>query len=120
MRKIMALVGLMTALATPAAAENVTIKCDLKQIVRAADAKAENLRMELRIDTAKGTAAVINEQGPDEVKLIRGEKATTFMQLFPTGEIRTTTISDFGRAAHTRHAVDRGEVVPTLYHGSCK
>lgn len=120
MRKIMALAGLMMALATPAAAENVTIACELKQIIRAADAKAENLQLQLRIDTVEGTAEVVNEKGPDEVKLIRGQHATTFMQLFPSGEIRTTTISDAGRAAHTRHAVDRGEVVPTLYHGNCK
>lgn len=123
MRKTAAIAGLllMAAVPLPAAANSVTLKCNLKQIIReVGSGEAETLRLELVIDVGRGTAKVVSEEETGEVKIARGDEATTFVQLFPSGEIRTTTISDFGRAAHSRHTVVRGEVVPTLYHGDCR
>lgn len=124
MKKIMTVAGIAvaaTALATPAAAKTATLDCQLKQIIRkAGDAEAQNLQLTLKLDFDTGKAQILSEDNASELKVIRGNQATTFMQLFPSGEVRTTTVSNQGRAAHTRHGVERGEIVPTLYHGNCR
>lgn len=121
MKKTLAAVALALAIPASAAAETATFDCQLQQIVReSGSSETKDLSFKLALDTETGKAAMVGDEGPAELKVLAGNEAVTFAQLFPSGEVRTTTISRRGRAAHTRHSVVMGEVVPTIYHGECR
>lgn len=71
------------------------------------------------VDSSKGTAYVIGEEGSAEVKMIAEKDAVTFIEVTPGGNVMTTTITANGQSVHSRNTVIAGKIVPSQNYGHC-
>lgn len=121
MKTRLAILALALVASTPAAAKTTTFDCKLAQITRQQKGeKLEDLTFQVTLDTKTGKAEIVGENSPGGVRVLAGSEAVTFLQLYPTGSMRATTVSRDGSAIQTRHVLVHGQVIPTLFYGRCR
>lgn len=120
MKKIAVIMGLALLASSPAMAKTTKFDCKLAQITRQQkNEKLEDLKFQVTLDTETGKATFAGEAPSSDVRVLGGQEAVTFLQLYPSGSMRATTVSRDGSAIQTRHVLVHGQIVPTLFYGSC-
>jgi len=82
----------------------------------------DNFNMIFLVDTEKGTAYIIGNQGSEEVTFIPNKfgGGYTFVEVTPSGNVMTTTIDTNMTTVHSRNTIMDGNLVPTQYYGTCE
>ena len=81
-------------------------------------ANTSPLRIEFMVDGTGHAFAVGRNVYP--VKVIPGSNGVTFLEVLVTGAVQTTTMNTEGKAAHSRHTILAGELIPSQYYGTCE
>jgi hypothetical protein len=71
------------------------------------------------VDSDKGNAYMVGNQGSTEVKMLLSELGFTFIEITGVGNVMTTTIDSTNGAVHSRNTVIAGKLIPTQYYGKC-
>ena len=84
------------------------------------DSRSDTLALNFLIDPSVKKAYMMANNGASEVIVIpNDDAAVSFIEVTKSGNVMTTTITDKGRAVHSRNSVMRGDLNPSQYLGTC-
>jgi len=78
----------------------------------------ENFSLTFVVDSGTQKAYVIGNNGSEQVHLVNGWTAITFVEITDSGNVMTTTLAK-GKSVHSRNSVADGQIIPTQYYGTC-
>ena len=114
---------LIAQLLTSTAAPVTTFECNYptysdKKGVHAAKSP---MRLSFIVDPATEKAYLTGELGSSEVQMISNTDGLTFLEITPSGNVMTTTITAGGESVHSRNTIlFKNELVASQHYGSCR
>jgi hypothetical protein len=112
----------VVVLAPTSAAETTTFFCRYARYVDDVSSPkvlSPSFDLTFVVDSEKGTAYVVGNNGSSEVSLTPGDGFVSFTEVTKSGSVQTTSVDATGVSVHSRHTNASGRLIPSQYYGKC-